>query len=102
MRTPLNANSVIYVDVDDTLVRSFGPKQIPILGTVDFVRKMHRAGHTLYCWSRGGGEYAKQVAETLGVDDCFTGFLPKPDVIVDDQQTNCLGHCEFIHPNNAD
>jgi cation transport ATPase len=92
---------VIYVDVDDTLIRSFGTKQIPIPRAIEYIRAMHGAGHVLYCWSRGGGEYAEKVANSLGIHACFAGFLPKPDVLLDDRLKQCLDHCQFVHPNNA-
>lgn len=92
---------VIFVDVDDTLIRTFGTKQIPIPGTVQFVRDMFNAGNVLYCWSRGGAEYSREVAVKLGIDNCFVCFLPKPDVVVDDRLDQLLDYCKFIHPNNA-
>ena len=92
---------VIFIDVDDTLMRSFGSKQIPILNTIQYVRDMFRAGNLLYCWSRGGAQYSRDIATKLGIADCFVGFLPKPDVIVDDRLEQVLDHCEFIHPSNA-
>ncbi len=93
--------SVIFVDVDDTLIRSFGTKQIAIPTTIQYVRDMFRAGNLLYCWSRGGAQYSRDVATKLGIADCFVCFLPKPDVVVDDRLEQLLDHCEFIHPNNA-
>jgi hypothetical protein len=93
--------SVIFVDVDDTLIRSFGTKQIPIPNTIQYVRDMFHAGNLLYCWSRGGAQYSRDVATKLGIADCFVCFLPKPDVVVDDRLEQLLDHCEFIHPNNA-
>jgi len=93
--------SVIFVDVDDTLIRSFGTKQIPIPTAVRYVREMFDAGNVLYCWSRGGAQYSRDVAIKLGIADCFVCFLPKPDVVLDDRLTELLDHCEFIHPNNA-
>lgn len=92
---------VIFLDVDDTLIRSFGTKQIPIPTAVQYVRDVFQAGYTLYLWSRGGAEYSREVARSLGIEHCFTGFLPKPDVVVDDRLHQLLDHCEFIHPNNA-
>lgn len=92
---------VIYVDVDDTLVRSYGTKQIPMLQSVQYVRAMYESGHLLYCWSRGGTEYARSIAIKLGIDQCFVCFLPKPEIVLDDRLTNHLDHCKFIHPNNA-
>ena len=93
--------SVIFVDVDDTLIRSFGSKQIPIPNTIRYVREMFNAGNVLYCWSRGGAQYSRDVATKLGIADCFVCFLPKPNVVIDDRLEKLLDHCEFIHPNNA-
>ena len=92
---------IIYIDVDDTLIRTFGTKQIPMTSCVDYVRRMHADGHKLYCWSRGGAEYARDVAASLGIAECFLVFLPKPDVLLDDRGADLLDHCEFILPANA-
>ena len=46
---------VVYVDVDDTLVRSVGTTRIPVPAAVDHVRRLAEQGATLYCWSAGGG-----------------------------------------------
>jgi len=92
---------VIFVDVDDTLIRSYGTKRIPIPNAILYVRDMFEAGHHLYCWSRGGANYSREVAIELGIEDCFLGFLPKPDIVVDDRLEGLLAHCEFVHPSNA-
>jgi cation transport ATPase len=77
---------VVYVHVDDTLVRSAGTKRIPIPTSVAKVRALHAAGATMYLWSAGGADYARTTATELGIaDDCFSGFLPKPTIIIDDQ-----------------
>lgn len=76
---------VIFVDVDDTFVRSTGSKRIPVVNVLRHIRKLHQQGAILYCWSSGGAEYARSSAEEFEVADCFTGFLPKPNVIIDDQ-----------------
>src|SRR5690349_15519633 len=76
---------VAYIDVDDTLVRSFGTKRIPMTPVIEHVRALHRDGVRLYCWSSAGEEYARQSAEELGIAQCFVGFLPKPHVFIDDQ-----------------
>lgn len=93
--------SVIFVDVDDTLIRSFGTKRIPIPSAIRYVREMFKAGHILYCWSRGGAHYSREVATELGIAECFVCFLPKPDIVFDDRLEQLLDHCEFVHPNNA-
>lgn len=92
---------VIYIDVDDTLIRSVGKTQIPMPASVDYVRRMHAAGHTLYCWSRGGIDHARNVATSLEIADCFVAFLPKPDVCLDDRGGKLLDYCDIILPGNA-
>jgi predicted HAD superfamily phosphohydrolase YqeG len=81
-----NKTLVAYVDVDDTLVRSIGHKRIPIPNVVRHVRQLFEEGVELYLWSTGGAEYARATAHELGVADCFRAFLPKPQVIIDDQE----------------
>jgi predicted HAD superfamily phosphohydrolase YqeG len=97
---PTNTPPVIYVDVDDTIVRSFGSKRIPIAATVRLVRELKEQGVHLYCWSRGGAAYARTAAEELGVEDCFEAFLPKPEMLLDDVgvQGWRLVH---LHPNEC-
>jgi len=70
---------VVYVDVDDTLVRSAGTKRIRIPSAIERVRALHREGAILYLWSTGGADYAKSTAVELGIENLFSGFLPKPN-----------------------
>ena len=76
---------VIYVDVDDTLVRSFGSKRIPMTMAIQGVVALKEQGFTLYLWSSGGADYCKRTAAELGIENIFEGFLPKPNIYVDDQ-----------------
>lgn len=93
---------VVYVDVDDTLVRSFGSKQIPMPATVDRVRALAaQDGVALYCWSSGGAEYAERVAVRLGIAALFIAFLPKPNVMVDDMALSDWRDLLVVHPNEA-
>ena len=78
------APRAVFVDVDDTLVRSFGGKRVPMDATVAAVRALAARGVQLYCWSSGGAAYAREVAEELDLVECFAGFLPKPDAFLDD------------------
>ncbi|MCX6951462.1 MAG: hydrolase [Verrucomicrobia bacterium] len=89
---------VAYVDVDDTLVRSVGTKRIPMVSVVRHVRALKEEGWELYCWSSGGGDYAKATAEELGIAACFAGFLPKPDIMIDDVQPQSWSFLRVIHP----
>jgi predicted HAD superfamily phosphohydrolase YqeG len=90
----------VYVDVDDTLVRSFGSKRIPMTEMVAFVRSLKQQGATLYCWSSGGAEYARRSAEELGLGDCFIAYLPKPHVLIDDVAVD-KWKMRQLHPNEC-
>jgi hypothetical protein len=88
----------IYVDVDDTLVRSYGSKRIPIVATIEHIKELKVQGAKLYCWSSGGAEYAKNSAEELGIVDIFEAFLPKPQMLLDDQEVNDWRGLIQVHP----
>ena len=92
----------IYIDVDDTLVRSVGAKRIPMPGVVAAVRGLHAKGAHLYLWSSGGAEYARASATELGLEGCFLAFLPKPHVYVDDQPVHEWRFCKHVLPGNAE
>jgi len=92
---------VAYVDVDDTLVRSFGSKRIPMTEMVRHVQELSRDGVVLYAWSSGGGDYARATAKELGLEDCFKAFLPKPNVIIDDQAPAEWRRLVHVHPGEA-
>jgi cation transport ATPase len=89
---------VVFVDVDDTLVRSVGTRRIPIPAVVAHVRRLHASGATLYLWSSGGADYCRETASELGVAECFAGFLPKPDAYIDDQAVADWRDCRHVHP----
>jgi hypothetical protein len=88
----------IYVDVDDTFVRSVGSKRIPIPCIVRHVAELHGQGAILYCWSSGGADYARQSAEEFGIAHYFTTFLPKPHIIIDDQPMAEWPQFLHVHP----
>ena len=92
---------VVFVDVDDTLVRSVGSKRIPIPASVAHVRELFDQGARLYAWSSGGGEYAKATSVELGLEECFLGFLPKPNIMLDDQNPDEWSQAIWVHPLQA-
>ena len=92
---------VCYVDVDDTLVRSFGSKRIPMGSMVERVRELRAAGMELYCWSSGGAAYAFRSAKELGLENCFSAYLPKPQLMIDDQPPADWRDLACLHPNEA-
>ena len=91
---------VIYVDVDDTFVRSYGTKRIPIPAVVKHIRALWQQGAELYCWSSGVAQYAKESAVEFGIGDCFIAFLPKPNVLLDDQKIGDWRRLLEVHPAN--
>ena len=93
---------VVFVDVDDTLVRSFGTKRIPMPSVIARVRALKADGATLYLWSSGGAEYCRNTAIELGLEECFSGFLPKPDAYIDDQAFGEWRDCRHLHPSQVD
>lgn len=92
------ADQIVYVDVDDTLIRSFGTKRIPIPAAITRVRELHERGATLYLWSTGGADYARASAAELGIEPLFTAFLPKPTLIIDDQQVHEWRQLKYERP----
>mgnify|MGYP001599536837 CR=1 FL=1 len=98
----MNPQQVVFVDIDDTLIRSVGAKRIPMPAVIAQVRRLKAQGATLYLWSSGGGEYCKTTAIELGIADCFEGFLPKPTAYVDDQPVQEWRFCKHYYPSQAD
>jgi hypothetical protein len=89
---------IVYVDVDDTLVRSAGTKRIPMPNVITHVRELFKQGAELYCWSTAGSEYARSSARELGIEGCFVAFLPKPNVLIDDQDVGVWKRFIVVHP----
>ena len=89
---------IIYVDVDDTLVRSVGTTRIPMTAVIEHVRQLKADGAELYLWSSGGAEYCRRTARELGIEDCFVAFLPKPRLMIDDQEPADWPFCMMVHP----
>ena len=88
----------VFVDVDDTLIRSYGSKRIPITATIEHIKALKKQGATLYCWSSGGAKYAENTARELGILDIFEAFLPKPQMLLDDRDITSWRGTIQIHP----
>jgi hypothetical protein len=88
----------VYVDVDDTLVRSAGTKRMPIPRVVEHVKKLAGSSAELYCWSTVGAEYARSTAKELGIESCFLAFLTKPNILIDDQEVDAWKRFRVVHP----
>jgi hypothetical protein len=61
-------------------------------------RSLHAEGAVLYLWSTGGADYAQSVANDLGIETCFAGFLPKTALIIDDQAVQDWRDCKHERP----
>ena len=92
---------VVYIDVDDTLVRSAGTKIVPIPSVVEHVKELADSGAEIYCWSSVGAEYARSTARNVGIERCFAAFLPKPNVVIDDQAIPDWRRFATVHPLNV-
>lgn len=90
---------VLFVDIDDTLVRSFGSKRIPMTPMVERIRQWHAEGAVLYAWSSGGAAYVASALAELGLTECFVACLPKPQVFVDDVRVEAWRTAVQLHPN---
>ena len=66
------------------------------------IRQIYEQGADLYCWSSGGADYARASAEEFGIADCFRAFLPKPDVLLDDQNISDWRHLRQVHPSECE
>ncbi len=92
---------VVFVDVDDTLIRTVGAKRIPMPQSIAQVKQLHAEGVSLYLWSSGGADYARRSAEEIGISACFVAFLPKPDAYIDDQPVHEWRFCRHVLPSNT-
>lgn len=91
----------IYVDVDETFVRNYGSKRIPMPPVIEHIKDLYDQGAKLYCWSSGGAEYARKSAEEFAIDYCFIDFLPKPEVCIDDLKFSQWRNLLHVHPNEC-
>jgi len=91
---------VIYFDVDDTLIRTFGSKSLPIIHVIELVKQLKAAGAELYCWSHAGRDHAIDVAKEYNIYDCFVAFMTKPELMIDDRRLSDL-HIQEMHPNEC-
>jgi hypothetical protein len=94
----MNSKRRLVVYVDDTLVRSAGTKRMPIPSVVAHVKELAKADAELYCWSTAGAEYARSTARELGIEALFVTFLPKPNVLIDDQDIGTWKRFTVVHP----
>ena len=86
--------------MDDTLIRTVGTKRIPIPSTINKIISLFDGNCLLYCWSSGGADYAHEIASELDIESYFAGFLPKPEIMIDDQEPSQWATLRIMHPNS--
>ena len=96
----MNSPLIIYIDVDDTLIRTAGNKIIPMTATIQHLKLLSEEKVQLFCWSSGGADYARKIAIELGIEDLFVNFLPKPQILIDDQNVADWRYLRQITPWN--
>ena len=97
----MDKNICVYIDVDETFVRNYGNKRLPISAVIEHIKSLNKQGAILYCWSSGGSDYARASAAEFGIEDCFIDFLPKPEVVIDDLPFSKWRKLLDIHPNEC-
>jgi hypothetical protein len=95
-------DSNVFVDVDDTLIRSFGSKVIPNTRVIDKVVSLQKRGFKIYVWSSGGAEYSQKMATQVGIGAIVSGYFAKPKYIIDDQDVEKWINTKVIHPLQID
>lgn len=84
------------------MVRSVGVKRIPMPAVIASVKRLKAEGAVLFLWSSGGADYCRDTAAELDISDCFDGFLPKPNVYIDDQPVHEWRFCRHVYPSQAE
>jgi len=92
----------VFVDVDDTLVRSVGSKIIPLPKVIDKVRLLAARGYRIFVWSSGGATYSERISKDLGIAGIVSGYFCKPAFVIDDQPVENWPATRMIHPLNID
>jgi len=85
-------NANVCVDVDLTLVDA--NKKL-LSGATESLAKLRDKGCHLFLWSTNGVEYARNIASFYHLTDMIEGFVPKPDLIIDDMPRTALNPFVF-------
>jgi hypothetical protein len=74
-------NANIFIDVDLTLVDLNGRL---LEGALESITQLAERGCHLFLWSTGGIEYCQKIARLHKLDAYIQGYVPKPDIVIDD------------------
>ena len=101
----IKGNRTAFFDCDDTLVMwdknipeedgaivldcaGYDVRCRPHLKHIEALKRHHARGHTVIVWSAGGYEWALQVVQALGLEECVDAVMCKPSWWYDDLQAD--------------
>jgi len=91
-------NHAVFSDVDGTLERrTLGIKRSPE-PMIAMIRRLHEQGAPMIIWSTGGADHARDAAEKAGIASLCAGFLPKPNILIDDTRPARWKDCKRLTP----
>lgn len=84
------AKTRVAFDVDGTLIKKTSDGDVPRYDVIEVMLWMSALGHTVFVWSGGGEDYARQWVRKLGLTP-FCRVIPKQahfgiDLAFDDQE----------------
>ena len=85
----INRAKWIFVDVDGTLTEGVAERIRERVLNIDDDCKF-------VLWSSRGQDYAKMVAERMGITDMFDNIISKPDYILDDKGWQWIKYTRVI------
>ena len=68
----------VFVDVESSFHEDVRGR------VLEYLRGLDLEAWELFAWSDGGSEAARVHVVEAGVEDLFSGFLPKPNVLLDE------------------
>jgi hypothetical protein len=86
----------ISIDVNQTILNDDGHL---IIGVHEALAQMHANGdYELQLWSKGGAEYAREIADKFELSQFFKSFGSKPDVAIADLPEDAAPTCRLGVP----
>jgi hypothetical protein len=87
-----------YIDVDGTLERKILGIEVPLKNVAQGLQLLKREGALVFLWSTGGVQHARKAAREAKIEKYVDGYLPKPNVYVDDKPVAKWKDCERWKP----
>jgi len=85
-------------DVDGTLIHALSDRIVPRYPVIQLFRTLEAMGCEMYIWSGGGEDYARMIANRLGLNATVVSKGSfTPDIAIDDFETK-LGKTDLRVP----